>query len=101
MPLEEHGRLVEHGVEPVPAPRASSAWGDDSSYSSVTWNRSASHSIAPTKSTPSVFLDEADDVTALAAAKAVVELVDRIDRKARGALVVERTAADEAAALLA
>ena len=101
MPLEEHGRLVEQGVEPVPAPACLLGLG----RRLLVFERDVEPLREPLDRADEVdalrFLDEADDVTALAAAKAVIELVDRIDRKARGALVVERTAADEAAALLA
>src|SRR5437764_1915387 len=47
---------------------------------------------------PLGLLDEADHVAALAAAEAVEELLDRVDGKARRALLVERAAPSEARA---
>ena len=49
----------------------------------------ASRSIASGKLSPSILLDEADGVAALAAAEAVVVAVGRVDGERRGLLVVE------------
>ena len=78
--------------------RASSSRGEVSSYSSVTRNRSASHSTRLGEVEVLRLAHERDHVAALAAAEAVVELVDRVDREARRPLLVERAAARVAGA---
>ena len=100
--LVERGRLLEQREQPLAPPTLRGpAPGELSSYSSGTLNRSASNSIAPTKSRFSCLLDERDRVPALAATEALEGASVRRDREAWRLLLVERAQAGETRAGLA
>ena len=95
-PLEVRGRLVEDGVETL-APAARFLY---PRRCLLDLDRNPEPLCEPLDGADEVevlrLADERDDVPALPAAEAVVELLDRVDRERRRLLLVERAAAGKA-----
>ena len=93
--LEVAGRLVEHRVQALAPPPLRL----DARRCLLDLDRDAEPLREPLDRADEVevlrLADERDDVAALPAAEAVVELLDRVDGERRRLLLVERTAAGE------